>query len=78
MTPAARLQAAIEALDAIVDTLHSDAAMDPYEGARHALSQVKEGRFYTTTHAGDMWERLIGNENEDRLAGRAPRFQMYE
>ncbi len=52
--------------------------VDPHVGARHALEQVKAGRFYVTTHEGDIWERLVGNQNEDRLAGRAPRFQMYE
>ena len=31
-----------------------------------------------TTHEGDLWDRLVANENEDRLAGRPPRFQMYE
>jgi hypothetical protein len=51
---------------------------DPVEGARHALAQAKAGRFYVTTHEGDMWDRLVGNENDDRLAGRPPRFQMYE
>ena len=53
-------------------------ALDPVVGARHALDQALAGRFYTTTHEGDLWERLVGNENEDRLAGRPPRFQMYE
>lgn len=72
-TPTAKL-----ATGAIADTLGSDAALDPLVGARHALAQVKAGRFYTTTHEGDLWERLVGNENDDRLAGRAPRFQMYE
>ncbi|MCB0971162.1 MAG: SDR family NAD(P)-dependent oxidoreductase [Acidimicrobiales bacterium] len=66
------------ALGAIVDTLASDAALDPLEGARHALDQALGGRFYVTTHEGDLWERLVANENDDRLAGRAPRFQMYE
>ena len=59
-----------------------DAAMqdglDPRVGARHALEGVKAGRFYVTTHEGDIWERLVGNQNDDRLAGRPPRFQMYE
>lgn len=53
-------------------------ALDPVVGARHALDQALAGRFYATTHEGDLWERLVGNENEDRLAGRPPRFQMYE
>lgn len=66
------------ATTAIADTLASPAALDPLVGARHALAQAKAGRFYTTTHEGDLWERLIGNENDDRLAGRPPRFQMYE
>lgn len=52
--------------------------LSPKVGARHALEQVKAGRFYVTTHAGDIWDRLVGNQNEDRLAGRPPRFQMYE
>ena len=66
------------ALGAIVDTLASDAALDPLEGARHALDQALGGRFYVTTHEGDLWDRLVGNQNDDRLAGRPPRFQMYE
>jgi NAD(P)-dependent dehydrogenase (short-subunit alcohol dehydrogenase family) len=66
------------ATGAITETLRSDAALDPLVGARHAISQAKAGRFYTTTHEGDLWERLVGNENDDRLAGRPPRFQMYE
>jgi NAD(P)-dependent dehydrogenase (short-subunit alcohol dehydrogenase family) len=66
------------ATGAISETLHSDAALDPLVGARHALGQAKAGRFYTTTHEGDLWDRLVGNENEDRFAGRPPRFQMYE
>lgn len=53
-------------------------ALDPVVGARHALDQALGGRFYCTTHAGDMWERQVGIENDDRLAGRPPRFQMYE
>lgn len=53
-------------------------AVDPVVGARHAIDQALAGRFYVTTHEGDLWERLVGNQNEDRLAGRAPRFQMYE
>ena len=66
------------AVGAIADTLRSDAALDPLVGARHALAQAKAGRFYTTTHEGDLWDRLVGNQNDDRLAGRPPRFQMYE
>lgn len=66
------------ATTAIIDTLASPAALDPLVGARHALTQAKAGRFYVTTHQGDLWDRLVGNQNEDRLAGRAPRFQMYE
>ena len=66
------------AIGAIADTLASPDALDPLVGARHALAQIKAGRFYVTTHEGDLWERLVGNENDDRLAGRAPRFQMYE
>jgi NAD(P)-dependent dehydrogenase (short-subunit alcohol dehydrogenase family) len=66
------------ATGAITDTLRSDAALDPLIGARHALAQAKAGRFYVTTHEGDLWDRLVANENDDRLAGRPPRFQMYE
>ena len=66
------------AVDAIVETLARPHDLDPVEGARHALGQAKAGRFYVTTHAGDLWDRLVANENEDRLAGRPPRFQMYE
>ena len=51
---------------------------DPVVGARRALDGAFAGRFYVTTDGGDLWERLVGNENEDRLAGRPPRFQMYE
>jgi len=61
-----------------ISQILSDGGLDPLVGARHALSQVKAGRFYVTTHEGDLWERLVGNENDDRLAGRPPRFQMYE
>lgn len=53
-------------------------SLDPLVGARHALDQALGGRFYCTTHAGDMWERQVGAQNEDRLAGRPPRFQVYE
>jgi NAD(P)-dependent dehydrogenase (short-subunit alcohol dehydrogenase family) len=53
-------------------------ALDPIVGADHTLGQALAGRFYVTTHEGDLWERLVGNENDDRLAGRPPRFQMYE
>ena len=53
-------------------------SLDPLVGARHALDQAFAGRFYVTTHEGDLWDRLVANENEDRLAGRPPRFQMYE
>ncbi len=66
------------ATTAIAETLASDDALDPLVGARHALEQARSGRFYTTTHAGDLWDRLVANENDDRLAGRPPRFQMYE
>ncbi|MCB1040749.1 MAG: SDR family NAD(P)-dependent oxidoreductase [Acidimicrobiales bacterium] len=66
------------ATEAIAETLGGPDALSPLEGARHALAQVKAGRFYATTHAGDLWERLVANENDDRLAGRPPRFQMYE
>ena len=66
------------ATEAIAETLGGPDALSPLEGARHALAQVKAGRFYATTHACDLWERLVANENDDRLAGRPPRFQMYE
>ncbi len=52
--------------------------IDPVEGARNAIGQVLDGRFYVSTQPVEFWERLIGAENEDRLAGRPPRFQMYE
>jgi len=52
--------------------------LDPIVGARHALGQVLDGRFYATTHEGDLWYRLVGNENEARIQGNAPPFQMYE
>jgi NAD(P)-dependent dehydrogenase (short-subunit alcohol dehydrogenase family) len=64
------------ALGAIRDLLPD--ALDAEVGARHALGQALSGRFYCTTHAGDMWERLVGIENADRLAGRPPSFQLYE
>ena len=50
----------------------------PVEGARNAIAQVCDGRFYVSTQPVELWERLVGNENDDRLAGRPPRFQMYE
>lgn len=78
LADATATDASLLASTAIADTLASPAALDPLEGARHALAQAREGRFYVTTHAGDLWERLVGNENDDRLAGRPPRFQMYE
>lgn len=52
--------------------------LDPVEGARNAIAQAAAGRFYVSTHPVDMWERLVAAENDDRLAGRPPRFQMYE
>jgi NAD(P)-dependent dehydrogenase (short-subunit alcohol dehydrogenase family) len=52
--------------------------MDPIEGGKNAIDQIASGRFYVSTHSVEMWERLVGNENDDRLAGRPPRFQMYE
>lgn len=52
--------------------------MDPVEGARHALAQAKAGRFYVTTHSDEFWSRMVGNQNEDRLAGVPPRFQMFD
>ena len=61
-----------------IETILTTGGLDPLVGARHALGQAKAGRFYVTTHEGDLWDRLVGNENDDRLAGRPPRFQMYE
>ena len=61
-----------------ISQILGDGGLDPLVGARHALAQAKAGRFYVTTHDGDLWDRLVGNENDDRLAGRPPRFQMYE
>jgi NAD(P)-dependent dehydrogenase (short-subunit alcohol dehydrogenase family) len=52
--------------------------VDPRAGAEEALRQLAAGRFYISTHPVELWERLVAAENEDRLAGRAPRFQMYE
>lgn len=49
-----------------------------HSSAPTTLDQAFAGRFYCTTHAGDMWQRQVGIENDDRLAGRPPRFQMYE
>jgi NAD(P)-dependent dehydrogenase (short-subunit alcohol dehydrogenase family) len=77
LTDATKTDASNLAQQGIEDALGSS-ALDPFVGARHALEQAKSGRFYVTTHAGDMWDRLVGNENDDRLAGRPPRFQMYE
>jgi NAD(P)-dependent dehydrogenase (short-subunit alcohol dehydrogenase family) len=50
----------------------------PVEGGRNAIAQVLEGRFYVSTQPVEFWNRLVAAENEDRLAGRPPRFQMYE
>lgn len=52
--------------------------IDPIEGGRNAVDQVLRGRFYVSTQPVEFWERLVGAENDDRLAGRPPRFQMYE
>ncbi|MFZ4518194.1 MAG: SDR family NAD(P)-dependent oxidoreductase [Microthrixaceae bacterium] len=53
--------------------------LDPMEGGRNAVSQSFDlNRFYVSTHPVELWERLVGPENDDRLAGRPPRFQMYE
>jgi NAD(P)-dependent dehydrogenase (short-subunit alcohol dehydrogenase family) len=52
--------------------------IDPLDGGRNAVAQVLAGRFYASTQPVEFWERLVGAENEDRLAGRPPRFQMYE
>lgn len=52
--------------------------IDPVEGGRNVVAQVLDGRFYVSTQPVEYWERLVAAENEDRLAGRAPRFQMYE
>ena len=64
------------ALGAMRDLLPN--SLDAEVGARHALGQALSGRFYCTTHAGGMWERLVGIENDDRLAGRPPSFQTYD
>lgn len=64
------------ALGAMRDMLPG--SLDAGDGARTALGQAFAGRFYCTTHEGDMWERLVGIENDDRLAGRPPSFQIYE
>ncbi len=52
--------------------------VDPRAGAEEALRQLAAGRFYISTHPVELWERLVAAENDDRLAGRPPRFQMYE
>jgi NADP-dependent 3-hydroxy acid dehydrogenase YdfG len=52
--------------------------LDPLVGARNAVEQIAAGRFYVSTHSVEVWERLVGNQNDDRLVGRPPRFQMYE
>jgi NAD(P)-dependent dehydrogenase (short-subunit alcohol dehydrogenase family) len=77
LTDATKTEASNLAQQGIEDAL-GGGALDPFVGARHALEQAKTGRFYVTTHEGDLWDRLVGNENDDRLAGRPPRFQMYE
>ncbi len=77
LTDATKTDASSLAQQGIEDALRSG-ALDPFVAARHALDQAKTGRFYVTTHEGDLWDRLVGNENNDRLAGRRPRFQMYE
>ncbi len=78
--------------EALVDVTVSDATalaaagiddamgrgIDPIEGGRNAIAQVLDGRFYVSTQPVEFWERLVAAENEDRLAGRPPRFQMYE
>jgi hypothetical protein len=78
LTDATKTDASNLAQQGIEDTFHHPDCLDPFVGARHALEQAKAGRFYVTTHEGDLWDRLVSNENEDRLAGRPPRFQMYE
>lgn len=77
LTDATKTDASHLAQQGIEDAFKGS-SLDPFVGARHALGQAKTGRFYVTTHEGDMWDRLVGNENDDRLAGRRPRFQMYE
>jgi len=52
--------------------------LDPLMGARAAFDQLAQGRFYVSTHPTSVWERLVANQNADRLHGRAPRFQMYD
>lgn len=70
-TDAARM-----AEDGIADAMVT--GLDPTAGAREAFDQLASGRFYVSTHPTEMWERLVGNENDDRLHGRPPRFQMYD
>lgn len=77
LAAATATEASAMATTAMVDVLRND-GIDPLDGARHALGQALEGRFYVTTHEGDLWDRLVANHNDDRLAGRAPRFQMFE
>ncbi len=75
--PAATSTGASRLADAgIADAMES--GVDPVEGARSVFDQLARGRFYVSTHPVRMWERLVGNENDDRLHGRAPRFQMYD
>ena len=52
--------------------------LDPVVGARNVLDQVSAGRFYVSTHPVEVWERLTGAQNDDRLAGRAPRLQLFD
>ena len=52
--------------------------LDPLVGARNVLDQVSAGRFYVSTHPVEVWERLTGAQNDDRLAGRAPRLQLFD
>ena len=77
LADATSTEAATFALESARTTVVED-GMDPLEGARHALGQALEGRFYVTTHKGDMWYRLVSNENEARISGKSPPFQMYE
>lgn len=64
------------ALDGISDAM--ERGLSPGEAGRNAIEQVMDGRFYVSTHPVEVWERIVGVENDDRLAGRAPRFQGYE
>ncbi len=64
------------ALDGIQDAM--DRGLGNVEAGRNAIGQVMDGRFYVSTHPVEVWNRLVGVANDDRLAGRAPQFQILE